>query len=492
MPPKAKAVMRRRALRRPAAAIPGAGGAPGRRGGLRRPAAQEELVSPWDRGEVAVLRDIPAEKLMGANVVVTEADYFGARVQVAGKVMRVELGDADRHLHLAVGGTNPEEVLKQVTAAPGSLFKVHLCPPGCGLHASGDQYLHGLKGRKRRDAGEVDWIDTLIDVKKPEVEVDEMHQLRRRSEELARERGGVPGGESNRPLEMPGKEPGKEEDSGKKKKKKKRDRRASDFMDGRQPAKAATKELSSLFGGTGLDPKEKVRKRVMARAQQFAAKKRSRRSSSSSGSGTSSSSSPSIIEGVGTDGVFSTDSKARGVAEKYPGALTLETITTMRRSLLTTSGEEADERSTKPVALLYYRNQLARRASGAQARELLNLATALDHLLRGKPALAADVISQRMKSQQAALHGTHWAVAQRMELPLPEEATLVAQAELEQVQKENYAEARALWRAQGSQGGKKGDGKGKQKGGKSERTDWGKDGKREEPRKGKEKGGDKK
>ena len=202
-----------------------------------------------------------------------------------------------------------------------------------------------------------------------------------------------------------------------------------------------------------------------------------------------------LVEGQGMDGVFTTDSKARGVSEKYPGALTFETITTMRRSLLTTAGEEADERSTKPVALLYYRNQLARRATGAQARELLNLATALDHLLRGKPAMAADVISQRMKAQQAVLHGTHWSIAQRMELPLPGETTLVAQAELQIAQKENYDESRSRWLAQGGQtGGKKGEskGSGKTKAAKGEKPEWQKDSKRDDQKKGKEKGGEKK
>ena len=51
----------------------------------------------------------------------------------------------------------------------------------------------------------------------------------------------------------------------------------------------------------------------------------------------------------------------------YAGALALEAMNSMKRSLLTTSGEEVEE-GVKPVALLYYRSVLGRRSSGAQSR----------------------------------------------------------------------------------------------------------------------------
>jgi len=462
---------------------------------MRRPAAIEGAGSPWSRGEVCKFKDVPLEDLTGAAIIITEGDYFGAKVEVAAQVTKAEVEDGDRHLLAQVTGTTSEVVLKQVTSTPTTPFKIHLCQSGCGLHVTGDHYLHALQGRKRKAPEELTWVDNLLAARGAGGDGDELRQLRARADELAR--GGPPGrsGVPPGPLDIEGQQQAVGEEASKRKKKKKKDRRAADFLDGRRASKAVTKDLALLFGGTGLDPRERVRRRVIARAQKLAAKKKSRKETSSSSSQSSSSSSPSLVEGQGTDGVFTTDSKARGVSERYPGALTLETITTMRRSLLTTAGEEAEERSTKPVALLYYRNQLTRRATGAQARELLNLATALDHLLRGKVAMAADVISQRMKAQQAVLHGTHWSIAQRMELPLPEESTLVAQAELQLVQKENYDESRARWLSQGGQtGGKKGDakGSGKSKTSKGERAEWPKDGKREEQRKGKEKGNEKK
>ena len=59
---------------------------------------------------------------------------------------------------------------------------------------------------------------------------------------------------------------------------------------GRAPAKAVQKEAVHLYGGTALDPKERIRKRVLKAAQKFAAKKTSKKSTSSSDLGSSSSS----------------------------------------------------------------------------------------------------------------------------------------------------------------------------------------------------------
>lgn len=47
------------------------------------------------------------------------------------------------------------------------------------------------------------------------------------------------------------------------------------------------------------------------------------------------------------EGIFVEDSKVKMVAERFPS--------TMRKSLLSTAGEEEQEQSTKPIAVLYYR-----------------------------------------------------------------------------------------------------------------------------------------
>lgn len=275
----------------------------------------------------------------------------------------------------------------------------------------------------------------------------------------------------------------------KKKKKQKETRSKEEKMaTGRSPAKAVQKEAVHLYGGTALDPKEKIRKRVLKAAQRFASKKKSKRSTSSSGTGSSSSSTSSAEGTTSVDGVFGEDTKTRTLGDKFPGALSMETLMMMRRSLLTTSGELGEEQSTKPVALLYFRNVLGRRASGAQARELLNLSCAIDALLRSRPAQALDILCQRLKAQEAVLSGTNWAVAQRLELASPDATSLIPRGELQVANRESYLDSRARWQSQSTTGAK-GTNKGKTKG-KSDQA--AKDDKKEESRLEKGKGGDRK
>lgn len=123
------------------------------------------------------------------------------------------------------------------------------------------------------------------------------------------------------------------------------------------------------------------------------------------------------------------ESKTRGLAERFPGALAMEGLASMKRSLLTTSGEDLDDTTPKPIAIMYYRNVLAKRTSGAAARELLNLCSCIDALVRGRPAAAMDILVQRVKAQEAVAHGSSWGVAQHMEIPYSEAATLAARSE---------------------------------------------------------------
>ena len=287
----------------------------------------------------------------------------------------------------------------------------------------------------------------------------------------------------------PKEEDSKEEKTKKKKKKKKKVKdSAEELVNGRHAAKASVKELGQLFGGTALDPREKVRKRVLRRAQKYAARKRGRHSSSSSTQGSSNSSSSSETGEAATEGVFSEETKARGLSERFPGALSLETLLSMRKSLLTTSGEEGELQSTKPVAVLYYRNVLGRKSSGAQARELLTLSSTIDALLRGRVALAADILCQRLKAQESVLAGTPWAVAQKVEIASAEATALIARGELVAAQRESYLDSKTRWQQQSA--GVKGQPKGKSKG-KGDK-DGGKDEKREDVRRDRGKGGEKK
>ena len=183
-------------------------------------------------------------------------------------------------------------------------------------------------------------------------------------------------------------------------------------------------------------------------------------------------------------GVFAEESKVRSIGERFPGALTLETFSAMRKTLLTEAGEEGDDQGTKPVCLLYYRNHLAKKMNAASSREALNIATALDLLLRGRAAQAADVLSQRLKSQEAVALGSYWSIVQQLELPPQESNSLAGKTEMSSARKEEYEESRNRWM---SKGNNKGDGKNKNKG-KGDKNSWQKDDKKEDPGKNRGRG----
>eukprot|EP00435_Cladocopium_sp_Y103_P039385 s239_g10.t1 len=483
MPPKAKvrakAKARGGALRRRAAVV-----GPRR---IRRPAARGD-ETPWGQGQEVPLHQVsPVDLQPGCWLAVTEGDYFGEQVKLACEVTKLEMEHGETTLVVKPKGTDSEAILKVHTAHPQQSFRCHVCPPGCGRQDVGEFKLHASKGRKVNREGDEAWTNNL-EVVDPGADgrggEDENADLRRRAALLRPEH---PGGQAMQPereggVALPGEEDKAEET--KKKKKKKEKKKEKNLLDGRHPAQAGQKEVKEIYGGTAMDPREKVRRRVLAKAQKFVASKKVR---SSSGSSSESSTSSSSLEARGLTTVFAEETKIRGVAERFPGALAMESMVAMRRSLLTTSGEEADETSLKPVALLYFRSVLAKRANGPQSREMLNLSTVLDLLVRGRIASAADVVAQRLKAQEAVTQGTHWAVAQRMEIPPSEAEGIAARTELRHAQKEDYADAQARWRAQSSGGGR-GDGKGKNKGQKGEA--WKKEERKDEPAKkgkGKEK-----
>lgn len=425
----------------------------------------------------------------GSYLVITEADYFGAKVKMAGVIQRMEVEADATYLQLRLTGTDSEEMLKAHTAKKEQWFRVHVCNPHCGRQETGDFLAHALKGRRHLGEGDEGWIAALET--QPRAEEDELAMLRKREQELlARRRDGdvrphVQREHSPSPVEIAE----QKEQKKKKKKKKKAKDKGEELVNGRHAARASVKELDQLFGGTALDPREKVRKRVLRRAQRYAARKKSRRSTSSSSKDSSSSTTSQESEEGVTEGVFSEETKARGLSERYPGALSMETLLTMRRSLLATAGEDGDLQSTKPVAVLYYRNILGRKAVGAQARELLTLSSTIDALLRGRVALGMDILCQRLKAQEAVMAGTPWMVAQKVELASAEATALMPRGELVTAQRESYLDSRARWQHQASAAKGQPKGKGKDK---AEKGAGGKDERREESRKDRGKGGEKK
>lgn len=147
-------------------------------------------------------------------------------------------------------------------------------------------------------------------------------------------------------------------------------------------------------------------------------------------------------------------SRARGVFERYPGVLTEQSLRAMRTTLLQEIGEDPVTLGIKPIAVAYFRQQLARKLNGPASREALTLCMTMDLLLRGRACQAMDVVAQRLKSVEAVSSGTHWQVAQRMEVTPPDLALIAQPGELRGAQKESYEDSRTLWLASNPGGGK--------------------------------------
>ena len=138
----------------------------------------------------------------------------------------------------------------------------------------------------------------------------------------------------------------------------------------------------------------------------------------------------------------------------------------MRANLLQEAGATKESIGMDPVAMLYLRQHLHRRASGPALRELVTLAIAVDQLLRARPSRALDTLLQRFKAVEAGLMGAHWSVAQRLELGPSENLSLTGQEELSSAQKEAYTDARTKMLAglpDGRSRAPKGQGKSKDK-----------------------------
>jgi hypothetical protein len=215
------------------------------------------------------------------------------------------------------------------------------------------------------------------------------------------------------------------------------------------------KDLSQVFGSTGLDPDPRVRKRVLRRLRKKMKKKKSD-SSSQSGSSSAGSSEGSSQESSLSEEVFQEKHKVRAIARRAPGALTLATVKEMQKQLLTTSGAvwETSKGSVQPVALQYYRSQLVSKLSGGAAREGLTLSWALDLALQGQVAELADCLAQRLKSVEMTASGSSWMVSQRVEVVPLEKGSLSTRAETQEAAKETKEELKVKGMTKGREKGK--------------------------------------
>ena len=103
-----------------------------------------------------------------------------------------------------------------------------------------------------------------------------------------------------------------------KKKEKKEKGKKKEMISGKYPVTASQKEARTLFEGTGLDPKEKVRKRILKKAKKFLSKKGRAGSSSSSSSSEDAASSQEELQ---PEGLFCGELPIKGRGRTVPGSL---------------------------------------------------------------------------------------------------------------------------------------------------------------------------
>ena len=495
-------------MRRPAAAaakvLPAAKVHPAVRPRVRkRPAAhlgpskEEEAALKWSRGEITKFIDLnPRDLLAHPSIVVPKASYYLKEVKVAGKVTGLVLEDGASYVRFTLKGTTDDGLLQFQTGNPEKDFKMHICGSDCNQEEVGDTLLHAKEVRKMKgEDQEEGWTGNLIKVL-PHQGEDELAALRRRGEGVALG-SGAPEAEKDKPKKKEAKEKDKKKKKAKKKKKKEEkeveeveeedDESETVAQDGSQAQLACVKSQKLLYSGTGMDPRERVRQKTQRRAKKFLKKKADKVSSSSAGG--SSSSSPEEAEGGSADGLFGETSRIRTLAERFPGVLTAEAIRVMKESLVQEIGMETNSNRLMPVCVSYYRQTLARRASGPVSRELLSICTALDLLLKGRPSMASDLLMQRLKSVEQGLMGAHWTVAQRQEVLPQEHMSLTSTQEANKAQQELYKESKTRWtnsfpdgrvprsanpqKGKSEKGPQKGGGKDRKDGkGKGAKNDW--------------------
>lgn len=183
------------------------------------------------------------------------------------------------------------------------------------------------------------------------------------------------------------------------------------------------------------------------------------------------------------EGLFQESARTHLAAKVGPGALAYHAIRQMRKQMLQTVGQEEEETTPiQPVRLQFYRQVLSQRMSPVMSREALNVSAALDALVGCQPALAADILVQRLKSLESISSGSTWQVAQRFEVVPQDLGSLATMAESRAAAKESREELRnkqlqrGQWESSTWKGGKndvkgksdsKGKGKSKDKEGRS-------------------------
>ena len=398
------------------------------RRGRRRPAAavkenRREGPTPGEsfhKGETVELSVLPAGALhVGSLLVFDDCSYFGGPCKCAGRFREVCHLEGGSRLRMHLTGTTHADLLAYATGTPDRIGEVHMCQSDCKGEPHSPRLIHSRLVRMvpKADESKVDWELNL------ETEtVDELESLRRKKEALELELA------EKKKEEKPEKGDRRSRSRKKKKKRAGKKRTARDSPTGsstkeekQKKAKPgrkyggrsiAKKSLGAIYGGTGLDPRSRIRKKVMRYARR---KTRKRSSTSSSSGGTSSSGETKSSEEAGD--LLMDVNRIRSLHRFGPGVLTAMGISRMKESVIELEGLwQEEDRSLPPVAMKYIRSTLQGKMSGGALKETMTLGTILDLLMMGRVSEAADVGMQRLKSLEKVSQGSSWASTEKLEL----------------------------------------------------------------------------
>lgn len=427
---------------------------------------EDSIRDKFERGEEVESCLLPYSSLTpGVRVVGARANYGGESVNFAGKVTKIEVEGNSAELIVHLSGTSSEGLLRFATGTSEPVVRAHLCPPDCDQLRSNPDLLHAPRLRKLLAGQEEGWEDNLV-------QVDEVPALReaqgRWKDEKEKEKEAEESSSSRR----------KKKKKSKKKKEKKKEGEKTSRIGGRT---VAQKPLSSVFGGTGMDPDFRVRKKLLKKVRRKL--KRSKETSSSGSSGTSSSTAEEEID----SSLLQDRSKIQRLSQVAPGVLAADSIKAMKKFVMTNAGQpwEMDVQSLPPIACQYARQFLIAKASPPMAREIVTLSHILDMMSLGRIAESMDLATQRLKSLELSLSGQPWQTAQKVELVANLEAQLATRGEVEVAQREWRLDQKSRSSPGGSSAWDKGKGKGKTPGKEREKggKDRGKGGGKQDPKK---------
>ena len=411
-------------MRRPA-------GGPERPRVRRRPAAAGPPDGGWEKAS-----EVNIWELNSWPAIYIQGQYWDNDAEVIGEMKSLAVGDDGTMLTVKAHGTTSEELLRLLSGRASKVLQVHLCDEPCSHLVWKEGLIHAQR-LKRCQFEDHPWSRNA-EVSVREAERDEMEVLRKEAAERGKGVGaglGAPGAAA----EEAAREAPKEEKEASSKKKKKKKKKAKERM-------TPVKSLEAIFGTTGLDPKEEVRRKLRRKAKHLSRKARSRKSSSNSSSSDSSSGSSTMEEGP-TEELFSPVSAPQRIWRRFPGVLTSTMILEAQRVMLLQLGaglHEAETRSLRPIVSQYCRQHLMASMAPPVAREALHWSAVLDLILEGRVASAMDVMTQRLKSLEGLSKSMRPDLLRQLELLPLDRGGLATSSEVQMAGQAANHEAKVL------------------------------------------------